>query len=463
MDTPPEKDWIQLDSGQVRSGLGLVSSRTSERLNQVDRIRANGVGDHIALPQLVVCGDQSAGKSSVLHGISGIPFPRQDGVCTRFATEIILRHEPKHHRNTATIIPHISRTEDERARLSAFRREVSDLAHLPGIIDEAARLMGVGVNNFADAPTFVADVLRLEIVGDTGLHLTLVDLPGLISVSENEDDVQLVSDLVNSYLENSRSIILAVVPASSDVDTQSIIQRARRFDKDGLRTVGIITKPDLINDGTEGRVAKLANNADRTRLKLGFFLVKNPRPIDLEKGITTAERRKMEAEFFAHPPWNKLGLDPSRVGIDNLRIFMQDLLDCHIEGELPKVRKDVAQLLHDISKELMDLGTPRTSPAQIRMYLTRIATDFQNLVRAGVEGVYGNRDGFFHEINDERDYHRLRAAIHAENGRFANYMRQHGQKRKVVSAEHQEGTDTEAGQVLVTREQMSAWIKKVSS
>ncbi|GFF76201.1 hypothetical protein CNMCM6936_003813 [Aspergillus lentulus] len=462
MDTPPEKDWIQLDSGQARSGLGLVSSRTSERLNQVDRIRANGVGDHIALPQLVVCGDQSAGKSSVLEGISGIPFPRQDGVCTRFATEIILRHEPKHRRNTATIIPHLSRTEDERARLSAFRREVSDLAHLPGIIAEAARLMGVqGANDLADAPAFAADVLRLEIVGDTGLHLTLVDLPGLISVSENEDDVQLVGDLVNAYLENSRSIILAVVPASSDVDTQSIIQRARRFDKDGFRTVGIITKPDLINDGTEGRIAKLANNADRTKLKLGFFLVKNPRPSDLEKGVTMAERRKMEAEFFAHPPWNKLGLDPSRVGIDNLRSFMQDLLDRHIERELPKVRKDVAQLLNEINKELMDLGTPRTSPAQIRMYLTRVATDFQNLVKAGVEGIYGNRDGFFHEIDDESDCHRLRAAIHAENAKFANYMRQHGQKRKVVSAEHQEETDTETGQILVTKEQMSAWIKKI--
>ncbi|GFF25411.1 interferon-induced GTP-binding protein Mx1 [Aspergillus udagawae] len=442
MDTPPEKDWIQLDS--------------------VDRIRANGVGDHIALPQLVVCGDQSAGKSSVLEGISGIPFPRQDGVCTRFATEIILRHEPKYRRNTATIIPHISRTEDEKARLSAFHREVSDLAHLPGIIDEAAKLVGVqGANDLDDAPTFAADVLRLEVVGDTGLHLTLVDLPGLISVSENEDDLQVVNDLVNSYLENSRTIILAVVPASSDVDTQSIIQRARRFDKEGLRTVGIITKPDLINDGTEARVAKLANNADRTKLKLGFFLLKNPRPIDLEKGITMVERRKMEVEFFANHPWNKLGLDPSRVGIDNLRVFMQDLLDRHIERELPKVRKDVTQLLNEINKELMDLGTQRTSPAQIRMYLIRIGTDFQNLVRAGVEGIYGARDGFFLEINGEKDHHRLRAAIHMENGRFANYMRQHGQKRKVVSAECQEDTDSDTGQILVTKEQMSAWIKKI--
>lgn len=464
MDTPPEKDWTALGSGQVQSGLGLESSRISERLNQVDRVRANGVGDHIALPQLAVCGDQSSGKSSVLEGISGIPFPRQDGVCTRFATEIILRHEPNDQRNTATIIPHVSRTEDEKAKLGAFRRDINDLSGLPGIIDEVARLMGVqrGTDDFAnDAPTFAADVLRLEIVGDTGLHLTLVDLPGLISVSENEEDVQLVGDLVNSYLENSRTMILAVVPASSDVDTQSIIQRARRFDKDGIRTVGIITKPDLINDGTEARVAKLAKNADRTTLKLGFFLVKNPRPIDLEKGMTTVERRKMEAQFFANSPWNKLGLDPSRVGIDNLRVFMQDLLDRHIERELPKVRKDVSQLLHEINKELMDLGTERTSPAQIRMYLTRVATDFQGLVSAGVEGLYGSRDEFFHEINDEKECHRLRAAIHMENGKFANYMRQHGQKRKIVSDEQQKGTDPEIDQILVTSEQMSTWIKKV--
>lgn len=70
---------------------------------------------------------------------------------------------------------------------------------------------------------FAANVLRLEIVGDTSLYLTLIDLPGLISVSKNEDDVQLMADLVNIYLENLWSIILAVVPASSDVDTQSII------------------------------------------------------------------------------------------------------------------------------------------------------------------------------------------------------------------------------------------------
>jgi len=157
-----------------------------------------------------------------------------------------------------------------------------------------------------------------------------------------------------------------------------------------------------------------------------------------------------------------LGLNPSRVGIDNLWVFMQDL-DRHAERELPNVQKDVAQLLQEISKELMDLGTERTSPAQIRIYLTRIATDFQDLVKAGVEGIYGSRDGFVEEVEVEEECHRLRAAVHMENGKFANYMRQHGQKRKMISAEHQENTDPELGQILVTKEELSTWIKRVRS
>ena len=111
----------------------------------------------------------------------------------------------------------------------------------------------------------------------------------------------------------------------------------------------------------------------------------------------------------------------------------------------------------------MDLGTERNSPAQIRMYLTRIGTDFHDLVKAGVEGIYGSQDKFFHEINDEKECHRLRATIHMENGNFANYMREHGQKRKLVSAEHQHEEEIypETGQIFVTREQMSTWIKNV--
>jgi hypothetical protein len=100
-----------------------------------------------------------------------------------------------------------------------------------------------------EGPAFAADVLRIAVVGDTGLHLTVVDLPGLIAVTneeQTEEDVKLVARLVDTYLESSRTIILAVVQANNDIANQGIIQRARKFDKAGQRTVGIITEPDLI-------------------------------------------------------------------------------------------------------------------------------------------------------------------------------------------------------------------------
>jgi hypothetical protein len=84
------EEWVTLGNQNVDGLAGLQTDQSSRRLNQIDRIRARGVGDHISLPQLVVCGDHSAGKSSVLEGSTGILFPRQEGVCTRFATEIIL-------------------------------------------------------------------------------------------------------------------------------------------------------------------------------------------------------------------------------------------------------------------------------------------------------------------------------------------------------------------------------------
>jgi len=263
---------------------GLGSTKSTHRLNQIHRVRANSVGDHISLPQLVVCADHSAGKSSVLERITGIPFPRQDGVCTKFATEIILRHNTEVSQITATVIPSSARSESDKVRFRAYRKELDNFAELPNVILEAAMLMQIWGHGVKEGPAFAADVLRIEVVGNTGLHLTVVDLPGLIAVAsdeQTEDDVALVARLVDGYLESSKTIILAVVQANNDIANQGIIQRARKFDRDGQRTVGIITKPELINKGTEGRIALLAKNEDTTRLKLGFFLLKNPSPSQL--------------------------------------------------------------------------------------------------------------------------------------------------------------------------------------
>jgi GTP-binding protein EngB required for normal cell division len=477
---PPQDGWVALCPKNATPLIRLQMSGSSKRLNQIDRIRAKGVGDHISLPQLVVCGDQSAGKSSVLEGITGVPFPRQDGVCTRFATEIILRHCLDQNEIIAKILPSASRTEEERLRMTAFERRLSGFDDLPEVIREVSVLMGIRgtADTDMESTTFAADVLRLEVIGNTGLHLTVVDLPGLISVSANVEDMHTVERLVDNYLESTRTIILAVVPASNDIDTQGIIQRARRFDKAGVRTVGIITKPDLINKGTESRVASLANNLDRVKLRLGFFLLKNPSPLEISNGLTWEGRQRQEAHFFNSRPWKEQNLDKSRVGIDNLRQFLQDLLDNHIELELPKVRKEVESLLRTTESDLAQIGPERSSVSQIRLYLTQTSMEFLNLTKAAVDGSYGGRYFDFFATRPKKN-NRLRARIHMVNEEFATYMRVRAAKRRFLldddqkeassGSEQSENSDrsenSDAGssneQLRVTKKQTMAWVKKV--
>ncbi|KAL2370846.1 hypothetical protein RJ035_000910 [Blastomyces gilchristii] len=142
----------------------------SQRLNQINRIQVKGISNHISLPQLVVCGAQSAGKSSVLKGF-----------------------------------------------LSLIRMGGYD--ELPETINDAACYMGIRefVGSGDSAPAFTTNVLRIEVVGDVGLHLTVVDLPGLVSVENDAHDIKLVEDLVDSYLQSSRTIILAVVQATNNI------------------------------------------------------------------------------------------------------------------------------------------------------------------------------------------------------------------------------------------------------
>lgn len=278
--------------------ISLQSIKSTHRLNQIDKARANGVKDHIALSQLVVCGYQSADKSSFLEGVTGLPFPRQDGVCTKFATEIILRHTSAAQSITATIIPHVSRSGSSRETLHAFRQTLLNFRELPDTIVKAARLMSIrGIGESTSGPAFAADVLRVEVVNNTDLHLTIVNLSDLIAMvneEQTEENVKLVGNPVDFYLKSSRIIILAVVQINNDIANQGIIQRSRLFNKADERTVGIITKPDLINEDTEGRIALLTKNQDNIKLKLEYFLLKNPSPSQLAIGMTPSQRKQEE-------------------------------------------------------------------------------------------------------------------------------------------------------------------------
>lgn len=136
----------------------------------VDRLRRSGLSGIVQLPQLVVSRDQSSGKSSVLEAITEIPFPRKENLCTRFATEIILRRAPTTSISTK-IIPDKVRPSTDKKRLEAFKSSIVDFSELPALMEEATNLMGLGDDNQGSIRAFSRDVLSIEIAGPGRPHL----------------------------------------------------------------------------------------------------------------------------------------------------------------------------------------------------------------------------------------------------------------------------------------------------
>lgn len=457
--------------------LGLQSDLSVRRLSLISELRNRGVGHHVNLPQLVVSGDQSTGKSSVLEGITGLPFPRQDGLCTRFPTEIILEHTlalSSEYEITAAIIPAADRDEKARHELQSYSHELKDFTELAAVITHVGEIMGLaGYGTSSSGPAFGRDILQIRVRGETGLNLSVVDLPGIIQTPnehQDDDDVDTVHALVDTYAANPRTIILAVVQAGNDIANQPIIKKSKKFDKAGERTIGVITKPDLINEGTQARIAALARNEDTTKLKLGFFLLKNPSPAEMAVGWTLPEREKKELTYFASPPWNDKGLDPGRTGVAVLRTFLQDILDRHTERELPKVRQEISALLSSTEKTLQDFGEERSGASQMRTFLSRLAMRFYSLSNAALIGDYDSSHSEFFAL-DETGPRRLRAHMHMTNTKFSNDMRVNGRAIKVVTDED-DGFDEDHNvlsitssqdieQVRVNEETYKAWIKKV--
>ena len=127
------------------------------------------------LPQIIVYGDQSSGKSSVLEAISGVRFPIKDNLCTRFATELVLRRglEAK---VTVEITPGEDRDAEERAALLAFKVPDALVKDFPSLVEATKEAMGLNANPKA----FSSDVLRVEVTGPSQPYLTLINLPGLL-------------------------------------------------------------------------------------------------------------------------------------------------------------------------------------------------------------------------------------------------------------------------------------------
>ncbi|KAH6608508.1 interferon-induced gtp-binding mx [Trichoderma cornu-damae] len=385
--------------------------------------------DNVKLPQIVVVGDQSAGKSSVLEALSGTPFPRDAGACTRFATEIRLRRARETNLKVS-IIPDRDRPYNEQARLLQFGGDVGIDTPFDAMMREATELIAP-----RNTPgRFAArDILVVEKTGPDMPMLSLVDLPGLVRVAnrdQSEADIQTIETLSDRYMKSSRTIILAVIGGNNDYVQAPILKKARHFDPSGARTIGVLTKPDMTEGiGLEDKFIELVANKDReNNFKLGWYILLNPGPG--EHWPSPEMRCRREADFFTKGKW--AALPPHMWGVEALRQKLSSQLQRHVGRHVKSLRRQIQEALEQCEAQLKALGSGEDTVEEMRFEMGELFSASSNLVTPAVNGNYKNPVGesFFARRSSPKGTpaQKLRARVREESERFSRLFRQHGSK-----------------------------------
>ncbi|KAH8889157.1 hypothetical protein GQ53DRAFT_723336 [Thozetella sp. PMI_491] len=390
-------------------------------LQKIDKLREHNIGQHVPLPQLVVVGDQSSGKSSLLESLTGIPFPRNVELCTRHATQITSRRDNQN-RVEIRIIPGPHASEEHKHCVESYVHTMSSSKDLRSrfldVLKEANTSMGIRTDmSSKSGSVFSEDVLKIEICGPQEDYLTVIDVPGIFRNHTEgvttKDDMHLVNNLVRRYIKDKRTIILAVLPSNIDVATQEIIALAEEYDKLGERTLGVLTKPDLVTEySAKVAVCNLVSGTRRP-LSLGYYLVRNRGADDQN----TIEHASLEL-LFRQDPWASLPAE--RVGISALKEELSRLLAHITRREFPSLRKEISEKLADCQRDLDRLGPARPNEKEQRAYLSSIARNFADLTRGALNAQYAH-----HRFFEKRET-RLITCLTNLTGEFRNSFQRYG-------------------------------------
>ncbi|CAM9381804.1 unnamed protein product, partial [Phaeothamnion confervicola] len=371
-------------------------------LDLVDTLRAQGIQEEVPLPQIAVMGDQSCGKSSVLEALSGVQFPRGSGLVTRCPVQLTMKRG-----GPGAAWSGRASVMWRRGAQPAVAGAVQSPDQLRAVIEELMNLVCTDTAN-----GFSTDSIVVEITAPDCPDLTLIDLPGIVRTAvsgQSRGVITEVNGLIESYLNQERTIILAIVPANQDVATVDILERAKAVDPAGMRTIGVLTKPDLIGPGNEEEVLQVLAN-QRKPLKLGYVMVKNRNQQQLSKGMSLHEAHVEEMAFFAkHGVFSRV--EPGMLGVEALTKRLVRLLVERIKAALPNMKWEMQENLNEVEKELRPLNrnVPRSFGERLKS-LMQIVTEFTRLLRASIKGEY--RDPVLNSNPDLRIRRKFRELQH---------------------------------------------------
>ncbi|XP_046448861.1 dynamin-like isoform X13 [Daphnia pulex] len=327
-----------------------------------DAFTSLGVQMSLDLPQIAVVGGQSAGKSSVLENFVGRDFlPRGSGIVTRRPLILQLINSPQEYGEFLHCKGKIFADFDE------IRKEIEA---------DTDRLTGTnkGISNLP---------INLRVYSPHVLNLTLIDLPGLtkIAVGDQPIDIEMqIRSMILTYITKSSCLILAVTPANIDLANSDALKLAKEVDPAGLRTIGVITKLDLMDEGTDARDI-LENKL--LPLRRGYVGVVNrsQKDIDGRKDIKVAVAAERKF-FLGHPSYRHMA---ERMGTPYLQRVLNQQLTNHIRETLPGLRDRLQKQLLSMEKEVEQFKHFRPDDPSIKtkamlQMIQQLQSDFERAI-----------------------------------------------------------------------------------
>jgi len=294
-----------------------------------------GQSDALTLPSIVVIGSQSSGKSSVLEAIVGHEFlPKGSNMVTRRPIELTLVNTPS--------------AKAEYGEFPALGLgKITDFSHIQKTLTD----LNLAV---PEADCISDDPIQLSIYSPNIPDLSLIDLPGYIQVSGLDQPTELkqkISDLCDKYLLPP-NVILAISAADVDLANSTALRASRRVDPRGERTIGVVTKMDLV-DPQQG--ASILSDR-RYPLRLGYVGVvcRAPHTSGLfsrgSSNITTAITKNENNFFSAHP--HEFGPESQlAVGTSTLRKKLMHVLEQTMASSLQSTSDAIHQELEEATYE----------------------------------------------------------------------------------------------------------------
>ena len=390
---PPTNQDAKTPPNTAKS-IDIISSDMKEMLKKIQNLRHLGVENNgLPLPKIVVVGDQSTGKSSLIEGMSEIKVPRSAGCCTRCPLEINLS-ESKDLNWTCRVLlmrryifdgdgklgklafaatkkrplgPWIEQdpehdlfitlTDRDKlqeaikwAQLATLNPRTSYKEFIPG--------ENAGTDENYIEVKFSPNVVRLDISAPKFPNLSFYDLPGVINVAEEEDErflVTLVENLVREYIKADNCIVILTLPMTDDATNSSAARIVRDVKGAKERTLGVLTKPDRVQLGESYHEWAQILRGAKFSVGHGYYVVRNnPDPL-----VEHSQAREEESEFFSCGFWaSDLGEHQERFGTRHLQTALSKLLLEQIKGSLPNIIAQLKQRDKNVQSELSQLPDP---------------------------------------------------------------------------------------------------------